>query len=75
MGSSPIGGSVPIKNFQEFLMSVQEKCGKFECGQNQRRQLLKQFDKVLWSLAPPEFLYGPALYIEGLKNAAQDINM
>ena len=27
-------------------MTGQEKCGKFECGQNQRRQLLEQFNKV-----------------------------
>ena len=27
-------------------MNVQEKCGKFERGQNQRRQLLEQFNKV-----------------------------
>ena len=44
--SSSNRGSVFMKNFQEFLMTVQEKCGKFECGQNQRRQLLKQFNKV-----------------------------
>ena len=50
MGLSPIGGSVFMKNVQEFLMTVQEKCGKFECGQNQRRQLLEQFFKVEWSL-------------------------
>ena len=48
--SSPIRGSVFMKNFQEFLMTVQEKCGKFECGQNQRRQLLERFFKVEWSL-------------------------
>ena len=35
-----------MKNFQEFLMTVQEKCGKFKCGQNQRRQLLEQLNKV-----------------------------
>ena len=48
--SSLIKGSVFMKNFQEFLMTVQEKCGKFECGQNQRRQLLERFFKVEWSL-------------------------
>ena len=46
IGSSPIRGNIFIKNFQEFLMTGQEKCGKFECGQNQRRQLLEQFNKV-----------------------------
>ena len=46
VSSSPIIGSVFTKKFQEFLMTVQEKCGKFECGQNQRRQLLEQFNKV-----------------------------
>ena len=46
VGSRPIRGKVFKKNFQEFLMTVQEKCGKFECGQNQRRQLLERFFKV-----------------------------
>ena len=50
MGSSPLEGNIFMKNFQEFLMTVQEKCGKFECGQNQRRQLLERFFKVEWSL-------------------------
>ena len=48
--SSFIRCNVFMKNFQEFLMTVQEKCRKFECGQNQRRQLLEQFFKVEWSL-------------------------
>ena len=39
-------GSAFTEIFQEFLMTGQEKCGKFECSQNQRRQLLKQFNKV-----------------------------
>ena len=46
MGSSPIRGNAISEIFQEFLMIGQEKCGKFECGQNQRRQLLEQFDRV-----------------------------
>ena len=46
MGSSPIRGNAFTEIFQEFLMTGQEKCGKFECGQNQRRQLLEQFNKV-----------------------------
>ena len=46
MGSSPIRGNAFSEIFQEFLMTGQEKCGKFECGQNQRRQLLEQFNKV-----------------------------
>ena len=45
VGSRSIRGKVFKKNFQEFLMTVQEKCGKFECGQNQRRQLLEPFLK------------------------------
>ena len=44
--STPIRGSVFMKNFQEFLMTVEEKCRKFECGLNQRRQLLERFFKV-----------------------------
>ena len=51
--SGPIRGSVFMKNFQEFLMTVQEKYGKFECSQNQRRQLLEQFNKVEPILAHP----------------------
>ena len=46
VGSSPIRGSAISEIFHEFLMTGQEKCGKFECGQNQRRQLLEQFNKV-----------------------------
>ena len=46
MGSNPVRGSACSEIFQEFLMTGQEKCGKFECGQNQRRQLLEQFNKV-----------------------------
>ena len=46
VGSRPIRGKVFKKIFQEFLMTVQEKCGKFECSQNQVRKLLKQFDKA-----------------------------
>ena len=46
VGSRPIRGKVFKKIFQEFLMTVQEKCRKFECGQNQRRQLLERFFKV-----------------------------
>ena len=46
MGLSPIRANVFRNNFQEFLMTVQEKCGKFERGQNQRRQLLERFFKV-----------------------------
>ena len=53
--SSFIRCNVFMKNFQEFLMTVQEKCGKFECGQNQRRQLLERFFKVEWSLIPVHF--------------------
>ena len=45
VGWSPIKGKVFTRIFQEFLMTVQEKCGKFECRQNQRRQLLKRFLK------------------------------
>ena len=41
MASSPIKGYVFAKIFQELLMTVQEKCGKFECGLNQRKQLLE----------------------------------
>ena len=46
MDSSSIRGNAFTEIFQEFLMTGQEKCGKFECGQNQRRQLLEQFNKV-----------------------------
>ena len=56
--SSFIRCNVFMKNFQEFLMTVQEKCGKFECGQNQRRQLLEQFFKVEWSLEQVGFMIG-----------------
>ena len=46
LSSSPIRGNAFSEIFQEFLMTGQEKCGKFGCGQNQRRQLLEQFNKV-----------------------------
>ena len=59
MGLSPIRGSAFSEIFQEFLMTGQEKCGKFECGQNQRRQLLEQFNKVEPILGYVIFCYLP----------------
>ena len=59
VGSSPIRGNAFTEIFQVFLMTGQEKCGKFECGQNQRRQLLEQFNKVERSLILPVFQVWP----------------